>query len=134
MTHSQQGTIFDVADRAPVHPHTARLGKHIGAHERYTRYKRVAVEQLDSTFEPTEQDTAILSALAERRALTAAQVKAIVFPLQRSDFQCNHRLKMLYHHRYVLRIFPRQTRLENKPFINILDHAGAHYLAARTRC
>ena len=83
----------------------------------------------------TSRDLEIIRAVYEYRALTTPQVHALLFAnpagSQRVTMvQCQHRLKLLYHHGYLYRD-EQPTKLSEgrQPLVYFLDKAGAQLLA-----
>lgn len=96
--------------------------------KRLPRLTRAAGDTLPG-FRLTERDTAIIEAVYAYRALTATQIEQLFFsPSTRT--QRNLRLKLLYHHGFLLRTEQPQSLTEGrKPFVYWLDKKGAELLA-----
>lgn len=86
-------------------------------------------------FQITSRDTQILLRVYFYRFLTAQQIEAILFhtssTLRGLKTQCQRRLQLLYHHRYLDRIqLPVLIGEGRKPFVYGLDRQGAQLVAA----
>lgn len=92
-------------------------------------------------FRLSRRDREIIRAVYEYRALTTVQIERLFFPpVKRSSAasaegggkinpRCQHRLKMLYHHRFLFRDEQPQKLSEGrKPLVYFLDEAGAALL------
>lgn len=77
----------------------------------------------------TERDNAVLEKVSAYRALTTEHIEALCFtPTTRS--KCKLRLKLLYHHGFLLRTEQPQSLTEGrKPFVYWLDKKGAELIA-----
>ncbi len=108
--------------------------------QRLSQRQRVQASRLPG-FRLTDRDRAILAAVHAYRALTTKQIQRLFFPAS-SDTQptainsrCLHRLKLLYHHRFLLRgEQPQLLAQGRKPFIYFLDRAGAELIARLAGC
>lgn len=96
--------------------------------KRLPQLQRVGKEQLPS-FRLTERDTAVIEKVHAYRALTTEHIEELCFtPKTRS--KCKLRLKLLYHHGFLLRTEQPQSLTEGrKPFVYWLDKKGAELIA-----
>lgn len=102
--------------------------------------RRAAVAQLPP-FRLTGRDGEILSSLYAYRALTTKQISDLHFvpaevnPAPPPSSRCLHRLKLLFHYRFVARTEQPHLLTEGrKPFVVQLDKAGALWLAQQAEC
>ncbi len=98
------------------------------ATKRLPQLQRASKESLPS-FRLTERDNAIMEKVYTYRALTTEHIEALCFsPTTRS--KCKLRLKLLYHHGFLLRTEQPQSLIEGrKPFVYWLDKKGAELIA-----
>lgn len=96
--------------------------------KRLPQLQRVGKEQLPG-LRLTERDTAVIEKVYDYRALTTEHIEALCFtPTTRS--KCKLRLKLLYHHGFLLRTEQPQSLTEGrKPFVYWLDKKGAEFIA-----
>ncbi len=92
-------------------------------------------------FRLTKRDRAIVAAVHAYRALTTKQIERLFFPSTgnkqsaATGSRCLHRLKLLYHHHFLLRGEQSQLLAQGrKPFVYFLDRAGAELLANQAGC
>jgi len=92
----------------------------------------------------TPRDLSIIEAVYSFRSLTTPQIERLLFPGNRSSFQphaqnphsgktnrCRHRLKLLYHHRYLYREeMPTPLTAGRRPLVYFLDKRGREALCA----
>lgn len=94
---------------------------------------RAAREDLPG-FRLTPRDIEIVKAVSDYRALTTSQIESLFFsnqnPAARKNGRCKVRLKLLYHHGYLIRD-EQPTKLSEgrKPLVYFLDKVGAEYLS-----
>src|SRR5271157_2526567 len=70
----------------------------------------------------SEHDKRILLAVYTHRVLTAEQLTRLLFPTKAGLTQCQHRLKLLFHHGYLHRTEQLTTPSEGpKPLLYTLD-------------
>lgn len=81
----------------------------------------------------TKRDLAIVNACYEYRALNTPQIQQLFFNHSNTYgqlVQCQHRLKLLYHHGYLYRDEqPTKFREGHRPLIYFLDRKGAQLLS-----
>lgn len=100
--------------------------------KRRRRLERAGAEALPA-LRLTKRDLAIVNACYEYRALNTPQIQQLFF--QRNNtygplVQCQHRLKLLYHHGYLYRDEqPTKFREGHRPLIYFVDQKGAQLLA-----
>lgn len=104
---------------------------------RLPQRKRAKLQELP-TFRLTARDQDILRAVYEYRALTTKQISDLLFvppdtkENRAPSSRCTYRLKLLYHHGFLVRREQPQTLSEGrKPFLYQLDKRGAEFLGER---
>lgn len=98
--------------------------------------RRVKDEELPS-FRLTQRDREVIQAVYEYRAMTTDQLGKLFFPSEQTEVtsRCLHRLKLLFHHRFLFRAEQPQLISEGrKPFVYYLDQRGAKLLADLHHC
>lgn len=96
--------------------------------KRLPQLQRVGKEQLPS-FRLTERDTGVIEKVKDFRALTTEHIEELCFTPQTRS-KCKLRLKLLYHHGFLLRTEQPQSLTEGrKPFVYWLDKKGAELIA-----
>jgi hypothetical protein len=98
--------------------------------------QRAPVDELPG-FRLTQRDREIVRAIYQHRALTTAQIEALFFPPSNgqgrapSATRCQHRLKLLYHHGFLMRDEQPLKVLSaaRKPLVYLLDQKGAALVA-----
>ena len=75
------------------------------------------------------KDRQIIQAVYEHRVLTTDQIQQLLFPNKTGRTQCQHRLKLLFHHGYLRRDEQAsKDGEEKKPLVYFLDSRGADLL------
>ena len=99
-----------------------------GRKKRRKRLVRVAADDLPP-FRLSSRDRRAIRAVYEHRALTTDQIQRLLFPTRAGLTQCQHRLKLLFHHGYLFRD-ERPSKLSEgrKPLVYFLDTKGAAVL------
>lgn len=104
---------------------------------RLPQRKRAKPQELP-TFRLTARDQEILRAVYEYRALTTKQISDLLFvppdatETRPPSSRCTYRLKLLYHHGFLIRREQPQTLADGrKPFLYQLDTRGAEFLGER---
>lgn len=103
--------------------------QHTETSARRKRLQRAELEQLPA-HRLSAHDQRILWAVYAYRVLTADQLTQLLFPTKTGRTQCQHRLKLLFHHGYLHRTEQLSTPSEGpKPLLYTLDQQGAAALA-----
>ncbi len=106
---------------------------HQPSQQRLRRFQRALVEDAPA-FRLTERDTQILQTVADYRVLSAAQIRRLFFGFTNKSSQCDHRLKGLYHHKFLeRRPQPAFNVGDNKPILYSIAKLGVQRLSEQSR-
>lgn len=107
-----------------------RRGRPKGSTNKLPRLSRVKASDRPGMV-LTDRDVGILRAVYEYRALSTAQIQALLFTTT-TDQQCRYRLKLLFQNGYLFRNEQLHTLSEErKPLVYWLDKKGAEVIAER---